>query len=117
MSPPEGVNPEGTLMYLHIGNDEALRSYRDPKSNEPDEVLYEDHPGEWVTELLFPEGITLVEAFRSTLEAMTHHIQRGAKPKWVEGDNEALVSLLVEEWGISDNTRPPDWGQNNPSTT
>lgn len=100
-------------MYLHVGNNKAIEGYRDPTSSNPEEVLYRDHPGEWVTELLFPSGITVSEAFRSTVAAMKNHLRRGAQPVWVEGDSEALVSLLVEEWGITENTRPPDWGQDN----
>lgn len=100
-------------MYVEIGNDQAIEGYRDATSADPEQVLYRDHPGQWVTRLDYPDGIDIKSAFESTVEAMRHHMKAGERPKWVEGDSKALVDLLCEQWSITDNTRPADWGQDN----
>lgn len=105
-------------MYVHIGNNNAIEGFRDPTSDDPDLVRYRPAEGERVTEVTFPEGTSLNEAFSTTLAVMEHHMVDGAKPVWVESDSEGLTSLLQEHWGLTaaKTSRPKTWGKDTGAT-
>lgn len=105
-------------MYTHIGNDNAIEGFRDPTSDDPDLVRYRPLDGDRVTEIVFPDGISLNEAFSTTLAVMDQHMTAGATPAWVESDNPSLVSLLQDHWGLAaaKTTRPKTWGKNTGAT-
>jgi hypothetical protein len=99
-------------MYVNVGNDNAIEGYRDATSDDPDLVRYRPLEGERVTEIVFPEGISLNEAFSTTLAALEHHMADGSSPSWVESDSEGLTALLQEHFGLTKakTSRPKTWG-------
>ena len=100
-------------MYVHVGNSNAIEGFRDPSSDDPDKVRYRPLDGDRVTEVAFPEGTSLNEAFATTLAVMEHHMAQGSTPSWIESDSEGLTSLLQEHWGLaaSKTSRPKTWGK------
>lgn len=100
-------------MYVHIGNNNAIEGFRDATSDDPDLVRYRPAEGQRVTELIFPEGMSLNEAFQTTLAVLQHHMAAGATPEWVESDSDGLTSLLQEHWGLNKTatSRPKSWGK------
>lgn len=105
-------------MYVNVGNSHAIEGYRDPTSDDPDLVRYRPAEGDRVTEIVFPEGITLNEAFSTTLAALDHHMESGTSPTWIESDSEGLTALLQEHWGLTaaKTSRPKTWGKNTGAT-
>lgn len=101
-------------MYVEIGNDHAIEGYREDGS---EEVLYRTVEGERVTRIVFPEDTGTQEAYASAVAALSHHIEYEAKPAWIETDSPALLTLLLEHYGINEkkNVRPATWGK--PSAT
>ena len=97
-------------MRIEVGNDKAKEAYRDPLSDDPDLVRYRESPGQKVTTLVFPEGMSLQEAFKSSIAALSHHFASGGSPKWIEGDNIDLVTMLKSYYGVS-KARPKTWGK------
>jgi hypothetical protein len=104
---------EETSVYVQFGNDNAIEGYRDPTSDDPDLVRYRPLEGQRITEITFPEGISLQEAFQDAVAALGYHMAEGSKPAWVESDSDGLQVLLVEHYGLtpSKNTRPKTWGK------
>lgn len=100
-------------MYVNVGNNNAIEGYRDASSDDPDLVRYRPVDGERVTEVVFPEGTALNDAFSTTLAVMEHHMQEGSTPAWVESDSDGLTSLLQEHWGLTKakTSRPKTWGK------
>ena len=100
-------------MYVNVGNSNALEGFRDPTSDDPDLVRYKPLDGDRVTEIAFPEGLSLSDAFSDTLAALEHHMESGAVPSWIESDSAGLTALLKEHWGLSDakTSRPKTWGK------
>jgi hypothetical protein len=100
-------------MYVHLGNNSAIEGFRDPTSDDPDLVRYRPLDGDRVTEVIFPEGISLNDAFSTTLAVMEHHMAQGAAPVWVESDSDGLTTLLQEHWGLAaaKTSRPKTWGK------
>jgi hypothetical protein len=100
-------------MYVHVGNNSAIEGFRDPSSDDPDKVRYRPLDGDRVTEIVFPEGLSLNEAFSTTLAVMEHHMTQDSSPVWIESDSPGLTALLQEHWGISSakTSRPKTWGK------
>lgn len=105
-------------MYVHVGNNHAIEGFRDPTSADPDLVRYRPLDGDRVTEIVFPEGISLSDAFSTTLAVMEHHMTEGTSPAWVESDSEGLTTLLREHWGLTaaKTSRPKTWGKDTGAT-
>lgn len=105
-------------MYVNVGNSSAIEGFRDPTSDDPDLVRYRPAEGDRVTEVVFPEGISLNEAFSTTLAVMDHHMAQGATPSWVESDSDGLTALLQEHWGLTKakTARPKTWGKDTGAT-
>jgi hypothetical protein len=99
-------------MYVHIGNSAAVEGYRDESSDDPELVRYRPVEGERVTEVVFPDGTGVSEAFTTTLGVLTHHMAEGSTPDWVTSDNDALAGLLAEHWGLGEDrlARPETYG-------
>lgn len=100
-------------MYLLVGNNDAIEGYRDATSDDPDLVRFRPVDGERITELRFPEGTGLQEAFTTALAALESHMAQGASPTWIESDSEGLTALLQEHWGLTQakTSRPKTWGR------
>lgn len=66
---------------------------------------------ETVTELRYPNGISINDAVVSTTHALAAHVR--TEPVWIECDNKTLLRRLVDHYGIGPrkNVRPVDWGQ------
>lgn len=97
-------------IYVHVGNDHAIEGYRDPKSDDPDLVRYRPLKGQRVTEVVFPEGTTINDAFTTTVAALSAHMEEDAVPAWVVSDSKGLQALLAENWGDIPTTKPAKWG-------
>jgi hypothetical protein len=98
-------------MYVQFGNADALEGYRDPTSDDPDLVRYRPLDGDRVTTITFPEGMGLQEAFSTAVTALGYHMADGGSPAWIESDSEGLQALLLENYGLTKNTRPKTWGK------
>lgn len=100
-------------MWVEIGNDHAIEGYRDPNSDDPDLVRFRPLEGQRVTTSSIPDDMNLQQAFANVVAGMAYHLEEGAKPAWIESDNESLQMLLCEHYGItkSQNTRPKTWGK------
>lgn len=110
-------------MWVELGNDKAQEGYRDPDSDEPDLVRYRPLDGERITTIVFPEDITLQEAFTTAAAAGQVHFQADEsednplghhRPTWVESDSAGLKALLSEHFGLTKATqqrRPKTWGK------
>jgi hypothetical protein len=98
-------------MFVQFGNDNAIEGFRDPTSDDPELVRYREAEGQRVTTITFPEGVSLNEAFQTSLTSLTYHIAQDASPAWVESDNESLQSLLMEHFGLTKSkaSRPKNW--------
>lgn len=105
-------------MFVNIGNNHAIEGFRDPTSDDPDLVRYRPAEGDRVTEVVFPDGLSLSDAFSTTLAVMEHHMTSGATPEWVDSDSAGLTSLLMEHWGLSKakTSRPKTWGKDTGAT-
>lgn len=101
-------------MYVHVGNSNAIEGFRDPTSDDPDLVRYRPAEGDRVTEIVFPDGTSLNEAFSTALAVLACHMEPGADPQWVESDSDGLTALLQEHWGLNKTatSRPKAWGKN-----
>jgi YD repeat-containing protein len=96
------------IMQLTIGNNRAIETGYDDEGNLTSKSL----PGERTTHLSFPEGMDSLTAFKTTIAALTRHLEAGAKPVWIESDNKTLRRLLIEHYGlqVTKSNRPDDWG-------
>lgn len=97
---------EVSTIYVNIGNNDAIEGFRDPTSDDPDLVRYRPAEGERVTNIVFPEGMSLNEAFSTTLAALEHHMAQGATPTSIESDSDGLASLLREHWSLPASATP-----------
>lgn len=100
---------------VSIGNDAAKEPYRDPNSDDPKLVRYIEHEGEFVTKFSVPDGVGLAEAFQTIIKGLEFHMVEGGQPKWIEGDNIDLVTMLKSYYGVS-KARPKSWGTKNKPT-
>lgn len=98
-------------MRLTLGLDQAIEGYRDSNSDDPELLRYRPLEGERTTEVVFPEGTTVMNAFRMTLDLLPKHMAEGAAPVWIEGDDETLVTLLKNHFGVTKKSRPKNWGK------
>lgn len=97
-------------MWLECGNESTIEGYRDPRSDNPEKVRYRPAQGERITQVAFPEGTTLNEAFQSAVKLLAYHIAAGEKPAWIDSDNQMLERMLRENFGVK-GSRPKGWGQ------
>lgn len=100
-------------MYVEFGNDHAIEGFRDQNADDPELVQFRALEGQRVTQIVFPEGTGLQEAFSTAVTALQYHIAEGEKPTWIESDSDGLQSLLGEHFGVkaSENKRPKTWGK------
>ena len=108
-------------MWVQFGNDHAVEAYRDPSSDDPDEVKSRPVEGRQITAVVMPAGWSLREAFATALEAAAHHFDTDPDtddkhpPAWIESDSDGLAALLAEHYGIERNRRPAGWVGDHPS--
>ena len=95
-------------MYIEFGNDAAIAAV----SDDDGKVTYQRYPGERVTRIDFPEGISVSEAHGIALAALGHHMEQDAVPRWVDSDSESLSMLAMEHFDLPRQSlgRPPSWG-------
>ena len=94
-------------MRVTIGNATAIEGYRDGES---DALQYKDAPGERVTTLDIPEGVSVEEAVVTVIATMRRHMRADTKPAWVEADDDTVRAYLIAHYDIEDKPRPPTWG-------
>lgn len=97
------------MSEVRLGNDLAIEGYRDPESDDPEQVKFKPQDGQHTTTIIMPEGLTLQEQFFTVVGTAQLHMEEGAGPVWVEGDDETLVALLKDHWQI-EKERPKNWG-------
>lgn len=102
------------MFNVEVGTDKAVEGYRDANSADPELVRYRDAPGERIVTLTVPDGVNLVEAFRTVVGALQLHIAEGERPVWVESSSAGLTTLLAEHFEIENNERPANWGEVEP---
>jgi hypothetical protein len=94
-------------MFVRIGNPRPIEHIRDSEGRRVTAAL----PPEGITEFLFPEGISIDDATVSVVDAMNYHMERDAKPVWIESDNKPLHKALCRHYSIKMTAkRPGDWG-------
>lgn len=103
-------------MWVEFGNENAQEGYRDPKADDPDEVKYRPLDGQRVTTLTFPDEMGLQEAFTTAVGQVQYHFANDGDdattgPSWVDSDNEAMKTLLDEQFGTKGKARPKTWGK------
>lgn len=98
-------------MKLVLGNEHAIEGYRDPNSENPEQVLYRELEGQRTTEINFSPGLGPIDAFSQVLNIVSKHFAPGTGPSWVEGDDEALVTLVKRHFNITAKGRPKNWGK------
>lgn len=100
-------------MFVLIGNATAREPHRDQASDDPEKVLFRPLPGERVTELKFPPGTSVPQAYNETIAALGFHMEPGSVPVWIETDNAQLKKLLLDHWGLTATKakRPAKWGE------
>lgn len=108
------------MFNVEVGTNRAVEGYRDEKSSDPELVRYREAPGDRTVTLTVPDGVGLVEAFKTVVGALQLHIAAGEGPVWVESSSTGLTTLLAEHFEIKNNERPENWGveprRANPST-
>lgn len=97
-------------MWVEIGNESAIEGYRDPRSDDPEKVRYRSASGERITQMAFPEGASLNDAFQSAVKIVAYHVAEGEKPVWIDSDNATLEQMLKAQFGIK-TSRPKEWGR------
>lgn len=95
-------------MRVVLGNNSALEGYRDPLSDDPEKVRYRSLSGERETEMVFREGIALMDAAHDVLVTIPMHMVEN--PAWVECDDSTLLSMISEHFGNIPKKRPMLWG-------
>lgn len=115
-------------MWVEYGNANAIEGYRDPDSDDPELVRWREVPeAERITKVVFPEGMTLQEAFNDAVISINFNFAEREvedpdhpdgvrterhKPVWVESDSEGLKALLTEHFGLKQgHKRPARWGR------
>lgn len=98
-------------MQVWFGNDNAIEAVLDDRG---EVESYRDAPGQRITEVgPFPEGYTVIDAEREAILALSFHLAQGAKPAWIESDDETLQRRLCEHYEIENTGRPEAWGETN----
>lgn len=94
-------------MYARIGNPNPIEHTRDAEGRQVTRSL----GSEGVTEILFPDGISIDNAVLSVTDALNFHMDRNTKPVWIESDSKPLHKALCRHYGIKMSAkRPGDWG-------
>lgn len=100
-------------MYVVIGTDQAIETYRDDNSATPDQLLVRDAPGERIFVFETPDTWKVNETFNSLLKALPRHIKDGAPPRWLKTDSPVLATMAAEQFGIDPKrlaAKPKNWG-------
>lgn len=91
--------------YVHFGNN---------KTKEYTNQGFKPIEGERITEVIFPEGMTILTQMHIAIAALRRHqgLLDTHKPSavFVKSNNKALEALLAEELGIQSNTIPRNYG-------
>ena len=97
-------------MQVLIGNDRAIETGYDEEGHLTVKAL----PGERTTQIVFPQDTSPFNAFKTTIAALTRHMEPEAKPVWIESDDKTLRRMLTEHFGlqITKSDRPEGWGEN-----
>lgn len=96
-------------MQALIGNPAAIEKVLDRKTGK---AMVRSMPGERITTFNFPDDMDIDEVFMNIVDALPSHMQREAKPAWIETDDINLTRKLCSRFSIllKDNKRPKDWG-------
>lgn len=97
-------------MWVEFGNSNSIEGFRDPRSQDPETIYYRPAPGERITQVGFPEGTTILEAFQGAVKLLTYHMAKGEVPAWIDSDDAGLEKLLKDNFNIK-GSRPKNWGR------
>jgi len=81
-----------------IGNDHAITGITQTDGS----TRYESLEGAQQTTLMFPPGLSIEDMIRETIGAMQSHMESGAKPAWIEAENEELLDALMTFYEMTD---------------
>lgn len=91
--------------YVHFGN---------INTKEYVSGLFKSVDGERITEIIFPEGMTILNQMHVAIASLRAHQGLSDKDKpsavFVKSNNKALEALLAEELGIPENSVPRNYG-------
>lgn len=93
-------------MQVLVGNPHPLELAFDPDGRQ----FFRALPGEAVTKLLYPDGMSIEDAALATIDALKYHMARESVPAWIESDSKELHKLLCAHFKIKMTAkRPADW--------
>lgn len=97
------------MTTIQFGNDQAIEGYYPDGEDGP--VHYRAVEGERVTTFSIPDSWDLAEGVREITNALGFHfdLAGGAAPRWVEGDDEAIVAHFRHVYGVEG--KPGLWGE------
>ena len=90
-------------MRVVLGNRKAIvRSLVVNADGAEEEAVNDGPSGKQATDIVFPDDITLGEAFQTVTHPQgvwAYHAAQGHKPAWVASDNDGLATLLAAHFG------------------
>lgn len=96
-------------MQVHLGNDHAVEGYPDPATGE---TKFRPVPGQRVTTFDIPDGLSIMDKVGVVTGSLSHLMEAGTSPAWVEADDENVRVLICSVLGVDPNEqRPGDWGK------
>lgn len=97
--------------YLLLGNTAVVEKFRDRRDEKVKKRKRPDLRNR-VTEVHFPEGITLVDAVKNVVDLWPWHSDADG-PEWVHSDDDLLARAVAEHFTKDGHVctvgRPADW--------
>jgi hypothetical protein len=95
------------MIEVRIGTTDALEVREDELGNQS------THPvdGERTVSFLMPDGVTSMDASTQVIGALNGVMMEvGAKPWWIESNDQAVAGNLMSHYGVDLNQMPERWG-------
>lgn len=99
-------------LVVKVGNADAveLRNYRNPDTDAIESV-WARVEGERTTTIQLEEGLDPMQQMATVIRFLQEMMTPGARPWWIECDDESLRVMLCTHYGIPvSRTRPAMWG-------
>ena len=100
------------MIEVRIGTTDALEVREDINGNQT------VHPaeGERTISFLMPDGVTSMDASTQVIGALNGVMMEvGAKPWWIESNDQAVEANLMSHYGVDLNQKPERWGDGSTS--
>ena len=97
-------------MHLELGNAAAIEGYRDPHGPDPERVFYRPLRGDRITQVVFPDRIPLIEAYKTTMSLLDEHVEDHRAIAWVTSDEPVLAGMVACRCDAR-TERPVGWGR------